>query len=47
MEKNTNKPKSKKRTLKGEVVSNKMDKTVVVKVSRLKLHPNIKTLSSF
>jgi len=42
MEKNTNKPKSKKRTLKGEVVSNKMDKTVVVKVSRLKLHPKYK-----
>ena len=34
--KNINK---KKRTLRGVVVSNKMDKTIVVKISRLKLHP--------
>ncbi len=31
-----------KRILKGEVVSNKMDKTVVIKVSRLKVHPKYK-----
>jgi small subunit ribosomal protein S17 len=30
--------KRKKRTLKGEVISDKMEKTVVVKVSRIKLH---------
>lgn len=34
--------KKRKRILKGEVVSNKMDKTIVVKVSRLKLHPKYK-----
>lgn len=31
-----------KRRLEGEVVSDKMEKTVVVKVSRLKLHPKYK-----
>ena len=31
-----------KRILKGEIVSDKMDKTVVVKVSRLKVHPKYK-----
>lgn len=31
--------KGKKRTLKGEIISDKMEKTVVVKVSRIKLHP--------
>ena len=34
--------KKQKRILKGEVVSNKMDKTVVVKVSILKVHPKYK-----
>jgi len=34
--------KKQKRTLKGEVVSDKMDKTIVVKVSGLKLHPKYK-----
>lgn len=31
--------KKQKRKLKGKVISDKMDKTVVVKVSRLKIHP--------
>jgi small subunit ribosomal protein S17 len=31
-----------KRKLKGEVVSDKMEKTVVVKVNRFKLHPTYK-----
>ena len=34
--------KKQKRILKGEVVSDKMDKTVVVKVLRLKVHPKYK-----
>jgi len=34
--------KKQKRILKGEVISDKMDKTVVVKVSRLKVHPKYK-----
>jgi len=34
--------KKQKRILKGEIVSDKMDKTVVVKVSRLKVHPKYK-----
>ena len=34
--------KKQKRVLKGEVVSDKMDKTVVVKISRLKVHPKYK-----
>ncbi|NCN07146.1 30S ribosomal protein S17 [Candidatus Falkowbacteria bacterium] len=34
-----NEKKTIKRKLKGEVVSNKMEKTVVVKVDRFKLHP--------
>lgn len=34
--------KKQKRILKGEVVSEKMNKTVVVKVSRLKMHPKYK-----
>jgi len=34
--------KKQRRTLKGEVISNKMQKTVVVKVSRIKLHPKYK-----
>lgn len=34
--------KKRKRSLKGEVISNKMEKTVVVKVSRIKLHPKYK-----
>ena len=34
--------KKQKRILKGEVVSDKMDKTVVVRVSRLKIHPKYK-----
>ena len=35
--------KKQKRTIKGEVISDKMNKTVVVKVSRLKVHPKYKT----
>ena len=31
-----------KRILRGEVISDKMDKTVVVQVSRLKIHPKYK-----
>ena len=31
--------KKQKRILKGEVISDKMDKTVIVKISRLKVHP--------
>ena len=31
--------KKQKRILKGEVLSDKMDKTVIVKISRLKVHP--------
>jgi len=31
-----------KRILKGEVISDKMDKTIVVKISRLKVHPKYK-----
>jgi small subunit ribosomal protein S17 len=31
-----------KRTLKGEVISDKMGKTIVVKVSRIRLHPKYK-----
>jgi len=31
-----------KRILKGEVISDKMDKTIVVKVSRLRVHPKYK-----
>jgi len=34
--------KKQKRTLKGEVMSDKMNKTVVVMVSRLKVHPKYK-----
>jgi len=34
--------KKQKRILKGGVISDKMDKTVVVKVSRLKVHPKYK-----
>lgn len=34
--------KKQKRILKGEVISDKMDKTVVVKVTRLKIHPKYK-----
>jgi len=34
--------KSRKRILKGVVISNRMEKTVVVKVSRLKLHSKYK-----
>jgi len=37
-----NKNKISKRTLKGIVVSDKMDKTVVVLVERLKQHPHYK-----
>lgn len=32
----------KRRTLTGEVVSNKMDKTVVVRVTRIRQHPRYK-----
>lgn len=31
-----------KRTLKGEVVSDKMEKTIVVRIDRFKLHPTYK-----
>lgn len=31
--------KTMQRKLKGEVISNKMDKTIVVRVNRFKLHP--------
>jgi len=34
--------KKQKRILKGEVISDKMDKTAVVKVTRLKIHPKYK-----
>lgn len=34
--------KKQKRILKGEVISDKMDKTVVVQVFRLKIHPKYK-----
>lgn len=37
-----NQKKTNKRTLKGVVVSDKMDKTVVVLVERLKQHPRYK-----
>lgn len=43
MKNNKNKQPTKvKRTLKGTVVSNKMDKTIVVLVERLKKHPKYK-----
>ncbi|MEK9157896.1 MAG: 30S ribosomal protein S17 [Patescibacteria group bacterium] len=32
----------KRRTLKGKVVSDKMDKTVVVEIVRMKMHPKYK-----
>lgn len=42
MSKSTTKPVKQKRTLSGEVVSDRMRQTVVVKVSRLKTHPKYK-----
>lgn len=39
---NNEKEKAHKRTLKGVVVSDKMDKTIVVLVERLKKHPKYK-----
>jgi len=38
----TPKPKKITRTLKGSVVSDKMEKTVVVEVTRLRVHPKYK-----